>query len=366
MVNIRRQVSNLAAEEWDLQPPNTNCRQLLVIGASTLLLVTFSAGAFNVVEYEPAREARSNYRSEMAALLNRGNFTADQSRIVERIITLHGQHWCSTHMLHDDPWNFWSAFYFTMVLISTVGYGDLAPETSIGKVLAVVVSLVGIPLLLSFYLPLSRWFVDNITGMVRRLYISRAVERAMEAVRLTSTRANDDSFARVDFSRRVPDSGGVGLSQKDVWRVELASLLLILLLLTVSILGLAPCLATYQSWSLADAFSFIWYTMTTIGLGDVTVAPRHPLLAAGVLLLLLFIGASAGRAIVCSVQRGAAFLEQFLSSAPGIHGSEISVFTEALDRLTNSSASAVELDQAGAENLVSGQGRPDGQELGIS
>jgi len=227
-----------------------------------------------------------------------------------------------------------------MVLISTVGYGDFAPETSFGRVAAVVISLAGIPLLLSFYLPLSRWIVDRLTGYVRRMYISRAVERAMEAVQLTTTSStSEESVARVDYSRRVPDASGIGLTHQDVLRVESLSLFSILCLLLVAILGTAPLLMTFQSWSLGDSLCFIWYTLTTIGLGDVTVEPRHPLVASMVLLLLLLIGASSCRALVCSVQRAAAFLEEYLSGDATAPATQCSEFTETLDRLANARTS---------------------------
>jgi voltage-gated potassium channel len=42
------------------------------------------------------------------------------------------------------------AFYFSVVTLTTVGYGDLAPETDAGKLFTAVYALVGIGILLAF------------------------------------------------------------------------------------------------------------------------------------------------------------------------------------------------------------------------
>jgi voltage-gated potassium channel Kch len=42
------------------------------------------------------------------------------------------------------------AFYFSVVTLTTVGYGDLAPETDAGKLFTAVYVLVGIGILLAF------------------------------------------------------------------------------------------------------------------------------------------------------------------------------------------------------------------------
>jgi hypothetical protein len=43
-----------------------------------------------------------------------------------------------------EGWSFLDAFYFAVVSIATVGYGDLTPTTSLGKVLCLVFLVVGI------------------------------------------------------------------------------------------------------------------------------------------------------------------------------------------------------------------------------
>merc|ERR1712129_151237 len=133
------------------------------------------------------------------------------------------------------------------------------------------------------------------------------------------------------------------------------STVLLLVLMVATVLGLAPLLCAFQSWRLADSFAFIWYTLTTIGLGDTTVNPLHPVIASVIVVMLFFIGVSAARALVCSVHNATAVLEQSISGVSHLHGTGRSVFTDALDPLTTSRAGARELNPIVPDGLVSGQ-----------
>ncbi|MCZ0963478.1 potassium channel family protein [Paracoccus benzoatiresistens] len=43
-----------------------------------------------------------------------------------------------------EGWRFLDAFYFSVVSMATVGYGDLAPRTPLGKITALVFLMVGV------------------------------------------------------------------------------------------------------------------------------------------------------------------------------------------------------------------------------
>jgi hypothetical protein len=54
-----------------------------------------------------------------------------------------------------EGWTVVDAFYFSAMSLGTVGYGDLVPETDVGKLFTVFYVLVGIGILVSFFTTLT-------------------------------------------------------------------------------------------------------------------------------------------------------------------------------------------------------------------
>jgi len=55
-----------------------------------------------------------------------------------------------------EGWEVLDSLYFSVVTLSTVGYGDFSPDTAAGKVFAIVYMLVGLGLLTAFVSMLSK------------------------------------------------------------------------------------------------------------------------------------------------------------------------------------------------------------------
>lgn len=53
------------------------------------------------------------------------------------------------------------SLYFTVVTLTTVGYGDLSPDTTLGKVFTVFYLLLGVGVLVAFLALIARHAVDG-------------------------------------------------------------------------------------------------------------------------------------------------------------------------------------------------------------
>ena len=55
-----------------------------------------------------------------------------------------------------EGWSWLDSFYFTVITLTTVGYGDLAPQTPAGKIVTVIFLLVGLGIIASFIRVIAR------------------------------------------------------------------------------------------------------------------------------------------------------------------------------------------------------------------
>ncbi|XP_067014989.2 potassium channel subfamily K member 18-like [Anabrus simplex] len=67
---------------------------------------------------------------------------------------------------HHHRWSFSSSFLYSLTLITTIGYGSVAPKTPWGKVITIVYALIGIPLMLVYLSTVG----DVLARNFRRLY----------------------------------------------------------------------------------------------------------------------------------------------------------------------------------------------------
>ncbi|XP_022080754.1 TWiK family of potassium channels protein 7-like isoform X2 [Acanthaster planci] len=228
-------------------------------------------------------------------------------------------------------WTFVGALFFSCTVISTIGYGNIAPVTIGGRVFCMIYAVFGIAMLLLVLASIGSLFARGATLTYRLLHMNiamakgapppkkkkklRAVrvpapaEGGTEGVQMTDKQTNgsteqppsmDDVIKEIWSQEPGIDQGdmppmhvmtlkgksedGAGPAQRDNAgtsnddeeendQVDIPlSIVLIFALMYVCMLAGLLCLWENQ-WNYFDAFYFSFITLTTIGFGD--LVPEH-------------------------------------------------------------------------------------------
>jgi len=60
-----------------------------------------------------------------------------------------------------EGWRYFDAFYFSVITLATVGYGDLSPKTDLGKIAVMIYIVVGIGIFLAFVQAYFKYIREN-------------------------------------------------------------------------------------------------------------------------------------------------------------------------------------------------------------
>nr|XP_022912397.1 TWiK family of potassium channels protein 18-like [Onthophagus taurus] len=94
-------------------------------------------------------QRRFLFISERLNVLYEKNWTklvTEQLKRFEKVVVESGNSPVSKRV--EDHWTFGGALLYTLTLLTTVGYGKLSPKTTLGKIIAMIYALIGVPLML--------------------------------------------------------------------------------------------------------------------------------------------------------------------------------------------------------------------------
>ncbi|GAU95111.1 hypothetical protein RvY_06786 [Ramazzottius varieornatus] len=255
----------------------------------------------------------------------------------------------TSNVINAPNWSFPSAFLYALSIVTTIGYGHVAPYTRTGKVATIIYAIIGIPLMLAFLANigdlLARFFrmvFDQLFLMktCRKIYRRRAQtslpSTAVASVtaspmplkkpRISTTSAPSafpspirverpkqslviqDPSALMPRVRSIssvnPEFEGYTAAQisviSDIREAEKSvPVMMCVVIMGIYLLGGAVLFSVWEGWNYMDGLYFCFITLSTIGLGDMVPGAT-----------LLNIAGGKGQLIVCClyILIGLAFL----------------------------------------------------------
>ncbi|WP_235283563.1 MULTISPECIES: potassium channel family protein [unclassified Methanosarcina] len=84
-----------------------------------------------------------------------------------------------------EGWSWLDSLYFSVITLTTVGYGDFTPETNYGKIFTIIYIFIGLGILIGFVTPIGEYIVD------------RRLERVQKKEQEKETSENEFDFSGV-------------------------------------------------------------------------------------------------------------------------------------------------------------------------
>ncbi|XP_008430665.1 potassium channel subfamily K member 5-like [Poecilia reticulata] len=195
-----------------------------------IFYLSIGAAIFQIFEEPNWKEARDKYIEQKENILRSSNVTKETLDEILKIASeAAGQGVAITGDNHRNTWDWSNSVIFAATIVTTIGYGNVAPKTKAGRVFCILYGLCGIPLCLVWISTLGSFFGDR-------------------AKRLSGILIEK------------------GVSVKNV---QLTCTALFLLWGLLVHLVIPPLVFMYvEGWSYLEGIYFSFITLTTVGFGD--------------------------------------------------------------------------------------------------
>ncbi|EFN81076.1 potassium channel subfamily K member 13 [Harpegnathos saltator] len=175
-------------------------------------------------------------------------------------------------------WDFPGSFHFVGTIVSTIGYGSTAPQTTAGKAAVVLYGFFGCSGGILFFNLFLERIITFLAWILRCWHVRRLkkLRRSTLASRRVSKSSSAQKPSLPDILDDDDDDDNVDLDQ---WK---PSVYWVMLYLSVTSCIIACCAAALyaplEGWDYFDALYFAFVSFTTIGFGDYvsTQKPSYP------------------------------------------------------------------------------------------
>ena len=167
--------------------------------------------------------------------------------------------------IQKQPWSIIDALYFSVVTFTTVGYGDLTPKTTVGKIFTVMFALGGIAILGTAIATIGSKFIQTETEMTQYMSQQRLIQ-------FWSSDNHDNNNKQSSTS------------SSSFWQQTVLSLFKTAIPAITALLLGGIWMGQIEGWSLVDSIYYSFITASTLGFGDIS-----PSSTKGRLLAIVFI-----------------------------------------------------------------------------
>jgi hypothetical protein len=178
---------------------------------------------------------------------------------------LSDKHDSRTDVSYNQKWTFSTAMLYSATVITTVGYGNIAPKSVLGKVMTCIYAMFGIPIMIMcltntgdllafFFIKYYSLTINFAQRMIKRRRRRQRTKLSLEVCLI-------HHFIRIINSLNL----FLKMENESVQHVPVAATLGVLALYIVA--G-AVLFSHWEGWSYVDGAYFSFITFTTIGLGD--------------------------------------------------------------------------------------------------
>lgn len=131
-----------------------------LLTSAIIFYLSIGAAIFQVLEEPNWKQAARQYREQKDKILEDYPCLSkdDLDRILEVVSDAAGQGVTITGSKTFNNWNWPNAVIFAATVITTIGYGNIAPKTSSGRVFCIFYGLFGVPLCLTWISELGKFF----------------------------------------------------------------------------------------------------------------------------------------------------------------------------------------------------------------
>ncbi|CAF3726586.1 unnamed protein product [Adineta steineri] len=152
-----------------------------------------------------------------------------------------------------EVWTFSSAMLYSATVITTIGYGNITPKTTEGKIATMIYAMIGIPLMFMCLTYtgdlLADAFISGYSRMINFVYRRICRGHLKDCIPDDTRQSFENPDSDSDDSRHVP---------------IVATLAVLALYITMG----ALLFAQWENWHVLDGAYFCFITFTTIGFGD--------------------------------------------------------------------------------------------------